>query len=142
MKEDDEIRIVGFHPDTEVLTVDGRKKITEIKDSIRVYSLVGYEIHHIFIGPAIKSAENAETLKITMSNGDHLIVGPDTKLCTELEGWIEASEVQAKDKIVMFLGDEVVLRSVRSVKKGETTDLYTVEGGGCLIDFYGFCARV
>ena len=139
----EETKIVGFHPDTELITVDGRMKITEITKPVRVYSLSGgYGINHVIVGPAVKSAENAETLKISLSNGDHVIVGPDTKFCTQYDGWIEASEIRAKDKIIMFLGDEVVERSVRSVKKGETTDLYTVEGGGSVIDVYGFCARV
>ena len=135
---------VCFHPDTEVWTVSGPKKISEIDEPVRVYALGdGYRINHVIVGPAFKCKENADTLKVSLSSGDSITVSPETCFYTQHGGWVEASTLKAKDRIVMFIGDEVVERSIKSIKKGETADLWAMEGsGGMIAGEDGFCVNI
>jgi hypothetical protein len=53
---------VCFHPDTEVWTVNGPMKISEITEPVRVYAKGEWGIDHVIVGPAFLCKENSETL--------------------------------------------------------------------------------
>lgn len=139
MKETD----VCFHPDTEVWTVNGPMKISEITEPVRVYSKGEWGIDHVIVGPAFLCKENSETLKLSLSNGNSITVSPDTKFYVQYEGWVKASELKAKDKIVIFTDDMLVERSIKSIKKGENSDLWAMDGnGGMIAGESGFCVNI
>jgi len=134
---------VCFHPDTEVWTVNGPMKISEITEPVRVYAKGEWGIDHVIIGPAFLCKENSETLKLSLSNGDSITVSPDTKFYVLYEGWVKASELKARDKIVIFTDDILVERSIKSIKAGETTDLWALDGNGSMIaGENGFCVSI
>ena len=134
---------VCFHPDTEVWTVNGPMKISEITEPVRVYAKGEWGIDNVIIGPAFLCKENSETLKLSLSNGDSITVSPDTKFYMQYEGWVKASELKARDKIVIFTDDILVERSIKSIKAGETTDLWALDGNGSMIaGENGFCVSI
>ena len=134
---------VCFHPDTEVWTVSGPKKISEITEEVKVYAKGEWGIDHVNVGPAFLCKEAGETLKLSLSNGDSITVSPETKFYVQYEGWIEASQLKARDKIVIFTDDMLVERSIRSIKPGETTDLWALDGNGSMIaGESGFCVSI
>lgn len=134
---------VCFHPDTEVWTVNGPMRIEEITEPVKVYAKGEWGMDYPTVGPAFLCKEDAETLKISLSNGDSITVSPETKFYVQYEGWIEAKKLRAKDKIIIFTDDLLLPRSIKSVKPGEKSNLYGLEGCGSMIaGENGFCVTI
>ncbi len=93
-----------FHPNTIIETVHGQKKIYEITKPTYVYSMD--ENQKLVIKKTSASwisKKNAETIKITISNGKSLTVTPDHLIYIKNKGWTEAKNVQIRDHVVALL---------------------------------------
>lgn len=90
-----------FHPDTLIETVNGRVKISDIKNPTKVYSMDKEGKLCIKNASAsFVSKRNAQTIKITLRNGSSIQVTPDHKMYTHNKGWVEAGKLKLGDRIV------------------------------------------
>jgi ribonucleotide reductase alpha subunit len=91
------------HGDTIIDTINGRKKIKDIKEPTMVYSM--NENGALVLkkaSAAWKSKENADTIKITIKSGKEIIVTPDHKIYVRDEGWKEAKDLKIGDMLVQL----------------------------------------
>lgn len=93
-----------FHENTLIQTVNGLKKIKDIKSPDYVYSMDKYgKLCIKRCSASWRTKKKAQTLKITIANGRSLQVTPDHKIMVEGRGWIQASKLRLKDKVVALV---------------------------------------
>ena len=88
-------------PDSYIETVEGRVKIKDIKEPIKVYTML--EDGSLGIKQATASwisKRGAETLEITTRMGHTIKVTPDHKVFTKEKGWVEAQNLKIGDTLI------------------------------------------
>lgn len=90
-----------FHPDTLVETIEGQKKIKDITEPVKVYSMDTNGALCIRQASASwLSKRSQKTKRITMYNGDSIVVTYDHKLYVRNKGWTKAEDIHISDEIV------------------------------------------
>lgn len=92
-----------LHPDTLIETVEGRVRIADIKQPVKVYtSLSDGSLGVAQATSSWISKKNAKVWKIKTRNGKEIKVTPDHKVLTHEHGWIEAQNLTLGDRIVQL----------------------------------------
>lgn len=93
-----------FHPDSLVETVKGPVKIKDITSPTFVYSMdKNGKICIRKASASWKTRDTAEIIKITIANNKSIRVTPEHKIMVEGKGWVEAKNIQIKDKVVALV---------------------------------------
>ena len=90
-----------LHPDSVIETVEGRVKIKDIKEPIKVYTML--EDGSLGIRQASASwvsKRDAKTVVVSVRSGKSVTCTPDHKIYVEGKGWVEAQDLQVGDCLV------------------------------------------
>lgn len=92
-----------LHPDTLIETVEGRIRIADIKQPIKVYtSNPDGSLGIAQASSAWVSKKDVKVWKISTRNGKEIKVTPDHKILTHERGWVEAKDLKLGDRIVQL----------------------------------------
>lgn len=90
-----------FDGDTIIETIRGPKKIKDITEPTRVYTMDDDGTLTTELASASwKTRENAKTLKVTFTSGKELIVTPEHQIYVPDKGWTMAKDLVKYDKVV------------------------------------------
>lgn len=90
-----------LHPDSLVQTIHGVVRIADITEPTKVYTMQADGSLGIRdCSASWVSKKNAATLNITIASGKVVRCTPDHKIFIEGKGWIEAKDIQIKDRVV------------------------------------------
>lgn len=89
-----------LHPDSVIETVHGRVRIADIKEPVKVYTM----LEDGTLGVAQASAawiskRNAKTLVVTVSSGHSVCCTPDHLIFTTNRGWVKAKNLHVGDYV-------------------------------------------
>jgi ribonucleoside-diphosphate reductase alpha chain len=90
-----------LHPDSLIETVEGRVKIKDIKEPVKVYTMLPDGSLGIRQASASwVSKPSAKTLIVTVGSGKQVICTPDHKIYVDGKGWVEAQDLRVGDQLV------------------------------------------
>jgi ribonucleoside-diphosphate reductase alpha chain len=90
-----------LHGDTIVETVEGRKKIKDIINPVKVYTMLPDGSLGVRQATAAwKTKSNAKTVIVTVRSGKKLTCTPDHKIYVRGKGWVEAGQLENGDMLV------------------------------------------
>src|SRR3990172_4624777 len=90
-----------LHPDSMVETVNGRIRIADIKEPVKVYTMLDDGTLGIRQASASwKTKCNADTLNITTSAGHTVRCTSNHEIYTTNRGWVEAGDIKIGDNLV------------------------------------------
>lgn len=93
-----------LHPDTLIQTTEGLVKIKDMNKPMMVYCMDNNNklaIRKAY--PSFITKHNAQTINLTISNGNILKVTPDHLIYIKNKGWVKACDVKVKDKPIALL---------------------------------------
>lgn len=93
-----------LHPDTLIQTTEGLIKIKDMDKPMMVYCMDNDNKLAIRkASPSFVTKHNAQTINLTISNGNVLKVTPDHLIYIKNKGWVKACDVRVNDKPVALL---------------------------------------
>lgn len=123
--------LMCLHPDTEVITDSGVRRITDlVGETGKVLSVDGVwaDFHECRM-----TRKNAEVLKVTFSDGFELICTPDHKLLTDAGEWVQAVDsvgIKCHDSISRSKGAAWKKFGWRPRKAATTLSVLRIESAG------------